>query len=64
MKTCGKVCGYLLVGRNKLNEGNVNGKEISMEKEEVVFFLGNVRCVLSDKGWQFESFDRSPLSNH
>lgn len=32
----------------------VGGRKQVFEKEEMVFFLGKVRCVLTMKGWRFE----------
>lgn len=34
-------------------EMNIKGKKRLFHKDEIVFFLGNMRCVLTEEGWSF-----------
>ena len=34
-------------------ELTIQGKKCVFEKGEIVFFIGNMRCALTRKGWQF-----------
>lgn len=30
------------------------GKEVKTDLDEMIFFLGDMKCILTDKGWTFE----------
>ncbi len=32
----------------------IDGKKMVFRKDEIVFFMGRMRCILSDAGWRFE----------
>lgn len=51
-----RVFDQLEADKHKLlrQELTISGKKMVFEKEEMVFFLGNIRCILTNKGWKFE----------
>ena len=36
-------------------EVTVNGKKVKRERTEVIFFIGELRCILTKKGFRFET---------
>jgi hypothetical protein len=55
-KTIPNILAFLFKDRQRILHPTmvIGGKKVKLDKDEEIFFLGNMRCILRDKGWKFE----------
>ena len=55
-KTWPNIFAYLLRDKERILRPTmvIGGKKVKLDKAEEIFFMGNMRCVLTPRGWRFE----------
>jgi hypothetical protein len=55
-KTWPNIFDHLLKDKERILRPTmvIGGKKVKLDKAEEIFFLGNMRCILTPKGWKFE----------